>query len=217
MATETNISSGYRRPVMGSRPTRVLIVRHGQSTWNADGRWQGRADPPLSALGEAQARAAADTLPDVDRVVASDLARARQTAEIISAARRLGPVHLDERLRERDSGDWTGFTREEIELAWPGWLDTGRLPDNFEPWERVAERVTDAVWATHDASPGGTVLVVAHGGVVRSLERSIGADGSVPKNLGGRWFDVDGDGIAAGEVVTLIDHAGVVVTAPESL
>jgi broad specificity phosphatase PhoE len=202
---------------MASRPTRLLIVRHGQSTWNADGRWQGQADPPLSALGAAQAQAAADVLPDVDLVVASDLARARQTAEIIATARQLGAVRLDERLRERNSGDWTGFTREEIELAWPGWLDAGRLPENFEQWERVAERVTEAVGVIRDAVPGGTILVVAHGGVVRSLERSVGADGSVPKNLGGRWFDVDGAGIAAGEVVTLIDHAGVVVTAPESL
>jgi len=202
---------------MAARPTRVLLVRHGQSTWNADGRWQGQADPPLSALGEAQARAAAEALPEVDLVVASDLARARQTAEIIAGARRLGDVRLDERLRERDSGDWTGFTREEIELVWPGWLDAGRLPDNFEQWERVAARVTEAVWAARDRVPGGTILVVAHGGVVRSLERSVGADGSVPKNLGGRWFDVDGDGIVAGDVVTLIDHSRVVVTAPESL
>jgi broad specificity phosphatase PhoE len=197
--------------------TRVLIVRHGQSTWNADGRWQGQADPPLSALGEAQARAAVEGLPDLDVVVASDLARARQTAEIIAAARGVDDVQLDERLRERDSGDWTGFTREEIELAWPGWLDAGRLPDNFEPWERVAERATAAVRSAHEASPGATMLVVAHGGVVRSLERSIGADGTVPTNLGGRWFEVVDGVIVAGDVVTLIDHQRVVVTAPETL
>jgi probable phosphoglycerate mutase len=202
---------------MATTPTRVLIVRHGQSTWNADGRWQGQADPPLSPLGEAQACAAADSLPDIDLVVASDLARARQTAEIIATACGLGDVRLDERLRERDSGDWTGFTREEIELAWPGWLGAGRLPDNFEPWERVAERVTAAVRSAHEAVPGATMLVVAHGGVVRSLERSIGADGTVPKNLGGRWFEVVDGEIVAGDVVTLIDHKRVVVTAPESL
>jgi broad specificity phosphatase PhoE len=202
---------------MARSPTRVLIVRHGQSTWNADGRWQGHADPPLSSLGEAQAAAAADVVPEVDLVMASDLARARQTAEIIAAARGLGPVRFDARLRERDSGDWTGFTREEIELAWPGWLDAGRLPDNFEVWERVAERVTAAVNEVHDAYPDGTILVVAHGGVVRSLERSIGAEGTVLKNLGGRWFEVDGDGVVAGDVVTLIDHSRVTVTAPETL
>jgi broad specificity phosphatase PhoE len=202
---------------MARPPTRLLFVRHGQSTWNADGRWQGQADPPLSTLGEAQARAAADAVPAVDGVVASDLARARQTAEIIAGALGLADVRLDDRLRERDSGDWTGFTREEIELAWPGWLDAGRMPDNFEPWERVAERVTAAAHAAHAAWPGRTVLVVAHGGVVRSLERSIGAEGSVPKNLGGRWFEVDGGRVLAGEVVTLIDHTRVVVTAPESL
>jgi probable phosphoglycerate mutase len=202
---------------MARSPTRVLIVRHGQSTWNADGRWQGHADPPLSALGEAQAGAAADAIPAVDLVIASDLARARQTAEIIATARGLGSVRVDSRLRERDAGDWTGFTREEIELAWPGWLDAGRLPDNFEVWEQVAERVTAAVNEMHDAYPDGTVLVVAHGGVVRSLERSIGAEGTVLKNLGGRWFEVDGDGVVAGDVVTLIDHSRVTVTAPDTL
>jgi hypothetical protein len=61
------------------------------------------------------------------------------------------------------------------------------------------------------------MLVVAHGGVVRSLERSIGADGTVPKNLGGRWFEVVDGEIVAGDSVTLIDHQRVVVTAPETL
>ena len=195
----------------------MLIVRHGQSTWNADGRWQGQADPPLSALGEAQARAAADALPDVDLVVASDLARARETAEIIVTARQLDGVRLDARLRERDSGDWTGYTREEIELAWPGWLDAGRLPANFEQSERVAARVTEAVWAAHGAD---RPLQRSHHPPVRHDQDGAtrdGADGTVPKNLGGRWFDVDGDGIVAGDVVTLIDHSRVVVTAPESL
>jgi len=81
----------------------------------------------------------------------------------------------------------------------------------------VAERVTAAVNEVHDAYPDGTILVVAHGGVVRSLERSIGAEGTVLKNLGGRWFEVDGDGVVAGDVVTLIDHSRVTVTAPETL
>jgi probable phosphoglycerate mutase len=198
-------------------PTRLLLVRHGQSTWNAAGRWQGQADPPLSALGEAQALAAADECPPVDHVVASDLVRARQTAEIMAAARRFGPVTTDHRLRERDSGEWTGLTRDQIERAWPGWLAARRWPSNFEDAGDVAARVSDALHALHATHAGATVLVVVHGGVVRALERSIGATGDVPKNLGGRWFEVDGQGVVAGDVVSLVDHTQVTVTAPDSL
>src|SRR5947207_3359793 len=93
-----------------TRPTavsRLLLVRHGESTWNADGRWQGQADPPLSPLGERQARAASETCPDVDAVVSSDLRRAHQTATIIAQRRGLGPVHTERRLRETFTGEWT--------------------------------------------------------------------------------------------------------------
>ena len=87
--------------------TRILLVRHGQSTWNADGRWQGRADPPLSELGVRQAEVAAETIADhgITRVWASPLVRAHQTASIV--AQRLGlAVENDTRLQERDAGEW---------------------------------------------------------------------------------------------------------------
>jgi broad specificity phosphatase PhoE len=197
--------------------TRIVLVRHGQSTWNADGRWQGHADPPLSALGEAQARAAADGCPAVDVVVASDLVRAQQTAEIIAGQRRFGPVRPEPRLRETFTGEWTGLTRDEIEEAWPGWLAADRRPAGFESWEAVAQRATSALKDLHAAHRGGTVLAVAHAGVIRAVERGLDVLGSVPKNLGGRWFRVNGDGLVAGDVVVLIDHANVVITAPDQL
>ncbi len=199
------------------RPTRIVLVRHGQSTWNATGRWQGHADPPLSPLGRAQAIAAADECPPVDAVVSSDLRRANETAELIALERGFGPVVTDARLRERDCGDWTGLTRDEIEAAYPGWLDAGRLPPRFEEWQSVATRVAAALADLHDEHPGGTLLVVAHGGVVRSLERTAGAERSIVKNLGGRAFDVDGTVIVAGEPFALVDHTQVAVTAPDSL
>ena len=105
--------------------TRLLLVRHGESTWNADGRWQGQADPPLSALGEQQAADAAAHVDAVDAVWSSDLARARRTAEIIAHERGVD-VRIDARLRERDAGEWQGYTRAEIEERWPGALDSGR-------------------------------------------------------------------------------------------
>jgi probable phosphoglycerate mutase len=197
--------------------TRIVLVRHGQSTWNADGRWQGQADPPLSPLGEAQAQAAADTCPAVDAVVASDLVRAQQTARIIADGRGFGRVRREPRLRETYTGEWTGLTRDEIEEAWPGWLASDRRPSGFEPWETVAERAIGALVDLHVTHPGGTVLAVAHAGVIRAVERGLDVLGSVPKNLGGRWFHVNGDGLVAGDAVLLIDHARVVITAPDQL
>ncbi len=197
--------------------TRIVLVRHGQSTWNADGRWQGQADPPLSPLGQAQAQAAAEACPAVDVVVASDLVRAQHTAGIIAGERSFGPVHAEPRLRETFTGEWTGLTRDEIEEAWPGWLAADRRPPGFESWEAVAHRATSALLDIHAAHPNRTVLVVAHGGVIRAVERGLDVIGSVPKNLGGRWFRVNGDGLVAGDVVVLIDHTKVVVTAPDQL
>ena len=197
--------------------TRIVLVRHGQSTWNADGRWQGQADPPLSALGEAQAHAAAEACPAVDAVVASDLARAQQTAAIIAGRRRFGPVRAEPRLRETFTGEWTGLTRDEIEETWPGWLAADRRPPGFEPWEAVAERAMGALVDLHATHPGATVLAVAHAGVIRAVERGLDVLGSVAKNLGGRWIRVNGDGLVPGDVVVLIDHASVVVTAPDQL
>jgi broad specificity phosphatase PhoE len=197
--------------------TRIVVVRHGQSTWNADGRWQGQADPPLSALGEAQAQAAAEACPEVDVVVASDLVRADHTARIIAGHRGFGPVRPEPRLRETFVGEWMGLTRDEIEEAWPGWLAAERRPPGFETLAAVTQRATSALLDLHATYPGRTVLVVAHGGVIRAVERGLDVIGSVPKNLGGRWFRVNGDGLVAGDVVVLIDHSKVVVTAPDQL
>src|SRR5512132_523882 len=79
--------------------TRLLLVHHGESTWNADGRWQGQADPPLSELGEQQAADAAVHVAPIDAVWSSNLARARRTAMIIAGARGVD-VRVDPRLRE---------------------------------------------------------------------------------------------------------------------
>ena len=108
--------------------TRVLLIRHGQSEWNADGRWQGQADPPLTDLGRHQALHAARNLGTVDAIVASDLQRASETALIIAEALGVGPVVLEPGLRERDAGEWSGLTRAEIERDWPGYLDAPATP-----------------------------------------------------------------------------------------
>ena len=193
---------------------RILLVRHGQSVWNADGRWQGQADPPLSELGREQAVAAARALGMVDAIYASDLERAHHTAELV--ATQLGAdVVVAPNLRERSAGEWEGRTRAEIDEGWPGFLESGRRPDGYEPDDSVLARVLTALEAIAKAHDGD-VLVVTHGGVVRVVERHLGGDaeGLIP-NLGGLWLDHDDQGLKLGERVVLLDESQ--VTRPQQL
>lgn len=204
--------------------TTLLLVRHGQSTWNADGRWQGSADPPLSDLGRAQAEAAAPAAAPVDAVVASDLQRARVTAELMAAALRAGPVSVDPRLRERDVGELTGLTRAEIDERHPGLLDRqnasltadGRFGETAEV---LNARVLAVLWRLAEVHDGRRVLVVTHGGVVRSLERSLGIEPDPLPNLGGRevGLDVATRALDVGQRVLLLDPGEVAVTVPRQL
>src|SRR5918998_1338855 len=165
--------------------TRVLLVRHGQSEWNAVGRWQGQADPPLSDTGRAQARSAARALGALDAIFASDLQRATETAAIIAGELGVGPVVLDPDLRERDAGEWSGLTRAEIEERYPGYLNATpsfaagaeRRPPGWEPDESVLERALRALAAIGDAVDGGDVLAVTHGGLIYVVEGHLGHDG----------------------------------------
>ncbi len=175
-------------------------MRHGQSEWNALGRWQGHADPDLSALGATQARAAADALGSFDAIVASDLRRARRTAELLAAELGIGPVLTDPRLRETDAGEWQGLTRDEIDRGWPGFLDQGRRPPGFEPYDRAAERLAGALLDVGSAWPGGEVLAVSHGGVIRALRHRLGAPLERLANLAGAWFHVHAPGTAPGRI-----------------
>lgn len=194
-------------------PRHLLLVRHGQSVWNAVGRWQGQADPPLSPLGGAQAAEAADRLSAVgfSAVVTSDLQRARATADILARALGLAIV-VDPDLREIDVGDWTGLTRAEIEARWPGELaawSEGRSESPLGGESRVglAERARAAMTRAAAATqPGDRVLVVTHGALIRNLDRTLGLPPQPMPNLSGRWYGVDGEGgIAAGEIVSLAD------------
>lgn len=191
---------------------RLLLLRHGQSTWNAEHRWQGMADPPLSDLGERQAvRAAAwlaRTAPAFSGVAASDLQRSRRTAEIIAEVLGLGEVELDPALRERDVGEWSGRTTEEIAVRWPGDLQAwreGRLcrPPGGEDDRSLVGRVVPALERLC-ARSGDFMLVVTHGGAIRALERHLVAASCTPANLCGRWFWHDAGGmLRADEVLSL--------------
>ncbi|HUP68781.1 MAG TPA: histidine phosphatase family protein [Acidimicrobiales bacterium] len=195
---------------------RLLLLRHGQSTWNAEHRWQGMADPPLSELGERQAERAAAWLagaaPSFSAVAASDLRRSRRTAEIIAEALGLGEVELDPALRERDVGEWSGCTTDEITARWPeelrAWRN-GRLarPPGGEDDSSLVRRVVPTLERLA-AGPEGFVLVVTHGGAIRALERHLGVPSCTPANLCGRWFWWDdADDLRADEALHLPESA----------
>lgn len=197
----------------GAAPTRALVLRHGQSTWNAERRWQGWADPPLSALGEKQASDAARNLRDFDfgAVCSSDLQRAKRSAQVLAGKLGLGDVVVDRQLRERNVGAFTGKTADEIRRRWPECFDpaTGRLlsvPEG-EDDELLFQRAAPALAALGRRFPGEELLVVSHGGLIRTLERHLGADtGPTTANLAGRWFEITADGqLLAGAQVRALD------------
>jgi probable phosphoglycerate mutase len=183
----------------------MLLVRHGQSEWNALGRWQGNADPALTELGRLQARHAAGRVGAVDVIVASPLQRALDTARIISEQIGVGPVVVDPDLAERDAGEWEGLTRAEIEDGWPGYLATDRRPPGYEDHETLVGRARAALDRVHAAYDGAEVLVVTHGGLIGSVERDGGLPWERMPNLGGRRATHLGDRLVLGERLVLVD------------
>jgi broad specificity phosphatase PhoE len=204
-------------------PTRILLVRHGETTWNAEKRWQGWANSELSDLGRQQAFEAAAAVGAVDGIVASDLQRAVDTAMIISEAIGVGPVLTDEGLRERDVGAWSGLTREDIEARWPGafaaWrADPNSPPPGGEGNEHILLRFVASLCRIGAEFDGGEVLAVSHGGVIRLLEREHGVEQPPPiPNLGGLVVDLHGDRLTVGPRVLLLDESTDHVTAPPNL
>ena len=199
---------------------RLLLVRHGQSEWNAEGRWQGQADPPLSDLGRLQARAAGASIGAVDAVVASPLERAFLTASAISESVGVGPVLVDADLMERHAGDWQGLTLAQIDQQYPGYLDDKgddrRRPPGWEHDDVLLERVLRAIdRIATDLAGADDVVAVTHGGVIYAIEGHLGADFQRIPSLGARWVAVGDDGrLTLGERLLLIDPDEVLVTNP---
>ena len=169
--------------------TTVYLARHGESDWNAEGRWQGNADRPLTDLGRRQAEELAERLASVplDAVYSSDLRRARDTAEAVAAGHGL-EVRALPALREVDVGSWSGLSRPEVEERFPEafsrWRDGGQGWEDGETYERMTERVVAAVLEIAAAHPDGAVLVVAHGGPIRALHAvALGLDISEHRRL----------------------------------
>ena len=202
---------------------RILALRHAQSAWNVDGRWQGWADPPLSPGGEAQAALAGARLRQGGArfavAASSDLARARRTAEILADALAIAaPLRVLPGLREYDVGAWSGLRRPDIARQWP---------DELALWERgeLAATPGGEDLAAFDARVAGAfdelvasagppraadgaeadVLLVAHGGVVRSLIRRFGGVDRPVRHLSGVWLDPGNAAGTLGDDVELVE------------
>ena len=155
---------------------RILLARHGETPWNAEGRYQGQVDIPLSAVGEAQAHALGERLADVriDRAIASPLSRARRTAELALGEARASMLQLDEGLAEIAHGEWEGLLASEIGEKDPARLRAWREePDTvLMPGSESLRQVLDRSWrglarATEGLGDDDTLLVVAHDAVNR--------------------------------------------------
>ncbi len=190
---------------------RILLVRHGESVWNAEGRWQGAANPPLSDTGRTQARALAEAVRDegIDSLVASDLDRARETAQIVADVVGLDAPSIDAGWRERDVGAISGHTRAEIEQKWPGLLERwrrGELESMPGGEGDITPRVVAALERVAHEHPGACTLVVTHGGVIGALDNWLGNPYLRVGNVQGRWLHAgDGGGIEMAGVFSAVE------------
>jgi probable phosphoglycerate mutase len=155
--------------------TTLLLARHGETDWNSERRWQGHADRPLNELGRAQAAELAESLDGtpIAAIYSSDLARARETAQIVGA--RFGlPVVLDPGLREVDVGEWSGLRHDDMAERFPEgfarWENGGHGWEGGESYEAMRERAVAALLRIATEHDGQTLLVVAHGGTIRACD-----------------------------------------------
>jgi len=153
---------------------RLVLWRHGETDYNATGRWQGHLDSALTETGWNQARFAVPVLTKFapELVVASDLRRATNTATVFTDAVGI-PLRIDERLRETNLGKWQGLTNSEVEAEWPGMIDLWRADPTIAPPDgetriEVADRAAEVVEDV-DREFDGTVMLCAHGGLISAL------------------------------------------------
>ncbi|GAB3375375.1 histidine phosphatase family protein [Lysobacter rhizosphaerae] len=157
---------------------KILLARHGETPWNAEGRYQGQEDIPLSPIGEVQARALGERLGEVriDRAVASPLVRAARTAQLALGEERAAMLTLDEGLKEIAHGTWEGLLAEEIRARDPELMQAWRHAPHevLMPQGESLQHVLDRAWPAFARACVGlgaheTLLVVAHDAVNRVL------------------------------------------------
>ncbi len=187
--TPWDMRSAWRARVRGERPignayreglgyralvTRLVLVRHAETVWNAEGRWQGQTDVALSEQGRAEVELVGRRLAGehFDRVISSDLVRAHDTARGIA---KNASIELDSTLREMHLGAWCGLLHHEVTARFPDQLlalqrgEDRRIGGDGETVVELAARVTTAIDRIASESEGKSVLIVTHGGVIRAL------------------------------------------------
>jgi broad specificity phosphatase PhoE len=185
----------------------VYLARHGETDWNKAGRWQGHTDVSLNEAGRLQAHALGQSVlaRGIVQVHASDLARAKETGEIVARLLGVPAATPDPALRERGFGAFAGLTREECELRFPDeWqryrAGDGSSPPGGEPRQQVVERMRAGLQAMVADGLDGPRLAVSHGGAMRLLVMSITGEMPPPLENGAVFrIDVRGDALVHAE------------------
>jgi alpha-ribazole phosphatase len=157
--------------------TRLVLIRHGETDWNTEGRYQGHTDVPLNTRGREQAEAMAEALKDwpLQAIYTSDLKRARDTAEILAAATG-APMHMDPRLREIDLGEWEGRLSADIQRTDGDLLARRRadpldtFPSGGEGVRQVMARVVPLLDEIARQHPDSQVALVSHGTTLAAIK-----------------------------------------------
>ncbi len=178
------------QPVTAGETT-LIVVRHGQTKWNCELRFQGQSDSPLSELGECQARALGARLGalPIEALYSSDLGRALRTAQVIAEITGHNVI-VDQRLRERNFGIFEGLTIEEIEARHPEVLALWRTRDpqyripGGENAEEIHQRMVSCLNELADRHSGETVAAVSHGLALDAFYRHVaGIPLTAPRTL----------------------------------
>ncbi|HEV2074143.1 MAG TPA: histidine phosphatase family protein [Thermomicrobiales bacterium] len=189
--------------------THINLIRHGETDWNVEHRYQGSTDIPLNDLGRKQVKWLADSMRDEswDVIYSSPSMRAFDTAKAVAAAIGIDEEAIirDRRLMERGYGEAEGLTLPEREAKWP----EGEWP-GLESWEEVAERTMKTLHSAVQDNLGKRILIVCHGGVINAIlatisEGEIGTGKTVIDNTSRTTLDVTGDIWTIGDVNN-IDH-----------
>lgn len=160
--------------------TRLFLIRHGETEWNKNLRYQGHRDIPLSETGLAQAKKIARRLSTekIDAIYSSDLSRALETAKAIAGFHEVS-VNIVTELKETNFGRWEGLTYNEIENQFRevmhGWRENPRdtkIPGG-ESLSEVAERCLKGLEKVISDNPDKNVVVVAHGGIIRIIVATV--------------------------------------------
>lgn len=156
--------------------SRFYLVRHGETLWNKEYKYQGQSDIPLSDTGRFQAARLSERLKEqkIDAIYASDLQRAMETAGIIAAPHGLKVFPAME-MRELSFGIWEGCTFDEITQKWPGEMERWRQdpynerPEGGETLSELCDRVSKFLKTAASSHPGESILIVTHAGPIRAL------------------------------------------------